>query len=183
MSRIGKKPIVLPADVEVIQSGTNLTIKGPLGTLSLNIPLIISLEKKQEDTTTVLELSVNNSEDRQERSMWGTMRSLIQNAVTGVTKGFSKKMDVVGVGYRVSLKGENLVFEVGFSHPVTFSLPEGIKANVENTSVTITGIDRQLVGETAARIRKIRKPEPYKGKGIKYTDEVIRRKAGKTSAG
>lgn len=182
MSRIGQKNIFLPHGVETRQEGSFLFVCGSKGELHLQIHPSVFVEKKMIENKDFLEISVSQPEKKEERSLWGTTRALIQNMVTGVTEGFKKSLEIIGVGYRVNLKGKELIFEVGYSHPVSFLLPEGIQATVENNIVTLTGIDRQLVGEIAARIRKIRKPEPYKGKGIKYLDEVIRRKAGKTSA-
>lgn len=178
MSRIGKKPISLPSGVEVKRDGNIVTVKGPKGTLNQDIP---------EEINFVLEdgqlLMQRPSDDKKHRSLHGLSRALIANMVEGVTNGFEKKLELVGVGYRAQLQGSKLVISIGFSHPVEIDPPEGIEFEVPAvTKITVKGIDKQLVGNTAAHIRAIRKPEPYKGKGIKYENEVIRRKAGKAGA-
>ena len=182
MSRIGQKPITLPSHVQCTQEGLSISVKGPKGELHMSIHPLISVEIKEEEGKTVLSLSVSSPEKKEERALWGTTRALLQNMVLGVTTGFEKSLEVIGVGYRVNPKGKDLVLDVGYSHPVPFILPEGIEAKIENNIVTIRGMDCQRVGEVAAQIRRIRRPEPYKGKGIKYVDEVIRRKAGKTAS-
>ena len=178
MSRLGKLPIELPTGTEAKLQDDFIVIKGPKGELKQKThPLVqIKLVDKQ------VQVDVQDKEDKTSRAMWGLYRMLIQNMVDGVNKEFEKKMEINGVGYRASSAGKILTLNVGYSHPVDFNIPEGISAAVEKNIITISGIDKQLVGETAARIRKVRKPEPYKGKGIKYVDEVIRRKAGKTAA-
>ncbi len=178
MSRIGKKPISLPPGVEVKRDGSIITVKGPKGTLTQDIP---------EEISFVLEdgqlLMQRPSDDKKHRSLHGLSRALLANMVEGVTNGFEKKLELVGVGYRAQLQGNKLVISIGFSHPVEIDPPEGIEFEVPAvTKITVKGIDKQLVGNTAAHIRAIRKPEPYKGKGIKYENEVIRRKAGKAGA-
>lgn len=178
MSRLGKQAIKLSAGVQVNLDKGKLTVKGPKGELCLDIHPLVNIKIKDQEIT----VSVKNPEVKKERAFWGLFRSLIQNMVTGVSDGFEKKLEIVGVGYRVNLSGKKLELKVGYSHNVNFELPEGITALVEGNIITINGIDKQLVGETAAQIRKIRKPEPYKGKGIKYVDEVIRRKEGKAAA-
>jgi large subunit ribosomal protein L6 len=180
MSRIGNKPIVIPEKVELTIDGQAVSAKGPKGTLSATLHPSVSIKKEMEDGKTVLRFGVSNPEAKSERAQWGTARAIVQNMVDGVTTGFTKSLEVIGVGYRANVQGSKIVFDVGYSHPVDFPLPQGVTATVEKNVVTLAGADRQLVGETAARIRKIRKPEPYKGTGIKYADEVIRRKAGKT---
>lgn len=175
MSRIGLKPIIIPAGVEITQSGQNVAVKGPRGVLSIVFPTAVSFVRAGEE----IKLSVAHPEIKKEKALWGTFRALLQNMVKGVSVGFSKTLEVNGVGYRVNLVGNKLVLEVGFSHEVNFPLPEGVTAAVDKNIVTLSGVDKQLVGETAARLRRIRPPEPYKGTGIKYTDEVVRRKAGK----
>jgi len=181
MSRIGKKPILIPDGVEVKLADGMVEVKGPKGTL--NQSLHDSVEVKIEDVENGKAVIVTpvDAEDLVSKAMWGTVRANIANMVTGVTEGFSKELEVVGVGYKVNMKGKDVVFDVGFSHPVEFKLPEGIEVKVEKNNVVVSGADRQMVGEVAARMRKIRKPEPYKGKGIKYVDEVVRRKAGKAA--
>lgn len=175
MSRIGRLPITVPAGVEVKIDGALVTVKGGKGELSHAVasPIEVNLE----DTT----LSVTRPNDeRLARSLHGLTRTLIANMIEGVTKGYEKKLEIVGTGYRVQAKGSDLEFALGFSHPVTVAAPEGIAFSVEGpTKFTVSGIDKQRVGEVAANIRKLRKPDPYKGKGIRYAGEVVRRKVGK----
>ena len=178
MSRIGKLPIELPQGVEVKIEGHTVTVKGPLGTEVVEVRPEISV--KVEDNHVVL---TPNNDERKTNALHGLMRTLVANAVKGVKDGFEKKLEAVGVGYRFALKGNQLVITAGFSHPVEVDIPEGIKLeSPSNTELFIRGIDKCLVGEYAANIRKIRKPEPYKGKGIRYSGEVIRRKVGKKAA-
>ncbi len=177
MSRIGKQPIIIPSGVEVLVKGQEVTVKGPKGELTKKIRSNIKIEVKDNQVL----VSVENPEDRIERAFWGLFRKLIANMVEGVTEGFSKQLEVNGVGYKVALQGSKLVLHLGFSHPVEFDLPEGISAQLEGNQITISGIDKQLVGDVAANIRKFKKPEPYKGKGVKYVEEVVRRKAGKAA--
>ncbi|MFC1612383.1 50S ribosomal protein L6 [Patescibacteria group bacterium] len=181
MSRIGKKPIIIPNGVEVNINGQNVSAKGPKGDLELNLHKLVKAEIKKENDEKFLQVTVLDPENVTQRALWGLSAKLIYNIIEGVTKGFEKKLEVNGVGYKVSLQGNKLKLEVGYSHPVEYALPEGIEAKVEKNIITISGIDKQLVGEVAAQIRKIRKPEPYKGKGIKYIDEEVRRKAGKAA--
>jgi large subunit ribosomal protein L6 len=175
VSRIGKKPISLPAGVEVSIKDNAISVKGPKGVLEWELPEGITVVQEGN------ELVVNRPSDiKQHRAMHGLSRALIANMVQGVSAGFEKKLELVGVGYRAQMQGKKLVISIGFSHPVEVEPPEGIEFEVPAvTRITIKGIDKQLVGNTAAHIRAIRKPEPYKGKGIKYENEVIRRKAGK----
>ena len=180
MSRIGKKPIIIPDGVEVKIEGQKVSAKGPKGTLDLTIHRLTKAEFK-EDGEKFIEVTVANPEKLPDKALWGLTAKLIYNIVEGVSKGFEKKLEVNGVGYKVSLSGNKLKLEVGYSHPVEYVLPDGVEAKVEKNIITINGADKQSVGEVAAQIRRIRKPEPYKGKGIKYIDEVIRRKAGKTA--
>lgn len=175
MSRIGKKPIQIPSGVEVKVGADNVTVKGPLGTVSTPVHPMVSYSVADG----VVEVS-RTGESRKERAQHGLRRTLLANCVEGVSKGFTKTLEVVGVGYKVSVQGKNVVLNVGFSHPVNFPLPEGIDAKAEGGKLSITGVDKQLVGEVAATMRRVRPPEPYKGKGIKYVDEQIRRKAGKS---
>jgi large subunit ribosomal protein L6 len=177
MSRLGKMPINMPEGVEAKIEAKKIIIKGPKGELSQDLSDLVVLEIKEKEII----VSVKNEKNKKERAFWGLFRSLINNMVLGVTLGFEKKLEVNGVGYRVALSAKKIVLNVGYSHPVEFELPEGINALVEGNIITISGIDKQLVGEVAANIRKIRKPEPYKGKGIKYIDEIIKRKEGKTA--
>lgn len=178
MSRLGKLPINIPAGVDVKIAEGFIVVKGPKGELKQELNKIVKVEIKGSEIT----VDVADKKDKKERSFWGLFRSLINNMVLGVTEGFEKKLEVIGVGYKVALSGKKLTLNVGFSHPVDFLLPEGIEGKVEGNIITIGGASKQLVGEMAAQIRKIKKPEPYKGKGIKYTDEVIRRKEGKAAA-
>ena len=175
MSRIGRMPVVVPGGVDVTINGRQVHVKGPKGELSLEIPAPI--EVAQADGA----INVSRPSDEGEvRALHGLSRSLIANMVTGVTDGYSKTMEIVGVGYRVQARGRDLEFALGFSHPVPVSAPDGITFRVETpTRFVVEGIDKQLVGETAARIRKLRKPDPYKAKGVRYQGEVIRRKVGK----
>ena len=177
MSRIGKLPIAIPAGVEVTLDGQDLHVKGPKGTLSLTVAQPIQVARNDEGQ---LEVSRPNDE-RESRSLHGLTRTLVNNMVIGVTEGYEKKLEIVGVGYRVISKGpQQLEFALGFSHPVVINAPQGIEFTVETpTRMTVKGIDKQLVGEVAANIRKLRKPEPYKGKGVRYAGEHVRRKAGK----
>lgn len=177
MSRIGKKPIEIPAGVEVKIDGNNISVKGPKGSLNLAVNKLVKVE--QQDNT--VQLTIKNGEDSKENALWGLFRSLVNNMVIGVTEGFQKQLEINGVGYKAAVNGKKLILNVGYSHPVEFNIPEGIDCQVEKNIITITGIDKQVVGEVAANIRKVRKPEPYKGKGIKYIDEVIRRKVGKAA--
>jgi len=177
MSRIGKLPITVPSGVDVALDDRLVTVKGPKGTLSHRVAEPISVAR---DDDGAIQVSRPNDE-RLSRSLHGLTRTLISNMVTGVTAGYEKKLEIVGVGYRVLSKGPNqLEFQLGYSHPITFDAPEGITFTVEGpTKFGVQGIDKQLVGEVAAKIRKLRKPEPYKGKGVRYAGEQIRRKVGK----
>ena len=178
MSRIGKQPINLPAGTEVSIQDSIITVKGPKGTLSQSIPSGISLEQVENQL-----LVKRESDMKQHRSLHGLIRALTFNMVYGVSEGFEKKLEMVGVGYRAQMQGEKLVINIGFSHPVEVEPPVGISFEVPApTRISVKGIDKQLVGNTAANIRAIREPEPYKGKGIKYENEVIKRKAGKAGA-
>ncbi|GAB2886960.1 50S ribosomal protein L6 [Nocardioides pacificus] len=180
MSRIGRLPITVPSGVDVaIDAGPHqtVTVKGPKGTLSHTVAAPIVVERNEDN---VLEVKRPNDE-RESRSLHGLTRTLIANMVTGVTEGYEKKLEIVGVGYRVLSKGPTqLEFQLGYSHSITFNAPEGITFTVEGpTKLSVQGIDKQAVGEVAANIRKLRKPEPYKGKGVRYAGEQIRRKVGK----
>ena len=175
MSRIGKHPVAVPAGVDVQIAGQDVTVKGPKGELTHVVAAPISVERGEEG------LQVSRPDDeRQNRALHGLTRSLIANMVTGVTEGYEKKLEIHGTGYRVQNKGGSLEFALGYSHPITVEAPEGISFNVENpTRFSVQGIDKQLVGEVAANIRKLRKPDPYKAKGVRYEGEHIRRKVGK----
>ena len=175
MSRIGKIPVAVPAGVDVTIDGSELTVKGPKGTLTHTVAAPITVEKSEQG----LEVKRPNDE-RLAKSLHGLTRTLVANMVTGVTDGYEKKLEIVGTGYRVALKGSDLEFALGFSHPVVVTPPAGITFAVESpTKFSVAGISKQQVGEVAANIRKIRKPEPYKGKGVRYAGEQVRRKAGK----
>ena len=176
MSRIGRLPIDVPAGVEVKIDGSAVSVKGPKGELALVVasPIEVALEDGQL-------LVTRPDDERASRSLHGLTRTLIANQIIGVTQGYSKGLEVVGTGYRVAAKGDAIEFALGYSHPITVNPPAGISFTVEgNNKVTVTGIDKQAVGEVAANIRKLRKPEPYKGKGVRYSDEYVARKAGKT---
>ncbi len=179
MSRIGKKPVLLPAGVDATIESRQVTIKGPKATLTVALPPHASVAT-QADPKALL-VSVEEETRVDQRAIWGLARQLLQNAVDGVQKVFEEALEFVGVGFKVALEGRKVMMDVGFSHRVAFDLPTGIEAKVEKQILTISGSDKYLVGETAARIRRVKPPEPYKGKGIKYVDEVIRRKAGKTA--
>ncbi len=178
MSRLGKMPIKLEAGVQAKIEDDFIIVKGPKGELKEKLHSLVIVEIGTED----IKVSVKNIANKKEKSLWGLFASLIKNMVIGVTEGFSKKLEINGVGYKAAASGNKILLNLGFSHPIDFQLPEGISAQVEGNIITLSGINKYLVGETAAQIRKIRKPEPYKGKGIKYIDEVILRKAGKTAA-
>ena len=175
MSRIGRMPVVVPAGVDVTVSGRDVTVKGPKGTLSLQVTQPIEVRHDNGEI-----LVTRPSDEGEIRALHGLSRSLIANMVTGVTSGYAKTLEIVGVGYRVQARGRNLEFALGYSHPVLVETPEGISFRVETaTRFVVEGIDKQQVGEVAANIRKLRKPDPYKGKGVRYAGEQIRRKAGK----
>jgi large subunit ribosomal protein L6 len=177
MSRIGKKPITLPAGVELTINDNHVTVKGPKGSLegTFNNELTMSLDNN--------ELTIARpSESKFHRSIHGTTRALINNMVVGVSEGFKKDLKMIGVGYRAQLQGQKLVLNAGYSNPVEMDIPEGITVEVpKNTDISVSGIDKQAVGEFAANVRKVRPPEPYLGKGIRYVDEYVRRKEGKTA--
>jgi large subunit ribosomal protein L6 len=177
MSRIGKLPVTVPSGVDVTIDGRTVTVKGPKGTLSHTVIEPITVERGDDGAIVVK----RPDDERQSKAYHGLSRTLVNNLVVGVTSGYEKKLEIHGVGYRVALKGANLEFALGFSHPVVVEPAEGITFAVETpTRFSVSGIDKQLVGETAANIRKIRKPEPYKGKGVRYAGENVRRKVGKT---
>lgn len=166
----------MPAGVLLTVGQDNVvTVKGPKG--ELRQPLDNHVQVRQEDQ--VIQVSVKNPDDRNQRALWGLSRSLINNMVIGVSKGFEKKLEINGVGYRAALQGRTIQLNLGFSHPVNYIVPDGIEAKIEKNIIVLTGIDKHLIGEVAAQIRRLKPPEPYKGKGIKYLEEVIRRKAGK----
>ena len=175
MSRIGKKPIPVPQGVKVAIEGQTVKAEGPKGKLSQTVPGSLSVTVDQNVLTVG-----RSSEHRTVRALHGLMRSLIANMVHGVTAGFERKLEIVGIGYRAQLQGKNIQLALGYSHPVIFPLPDGIQAEVDRqVSITLRGADKALLGQTAAKLRALRKPDPYKGKGIRYSDEVVRRKVGK----
>ena len=177
MSRIGKVPVPVPAGVDVSIDGAQVTVKGPKGTLEHVVPAPIQVARDDSGAIVV----TRPDDERQSRSLHGLTRTLIANLVTGVTEGYTKRLEIVGTGYRVVAKGDDLEFALGFSHPVLITAPEGVTFAVETpTKFSISGIDKQKVGQIAANIRRLRKSDPYKGKGIRYEGEQIRRKVGKT---
>jgi large subunit ribosomal protein L6 len=177
MSRIGKQPVLVPSGVDVTIDGQRVSVKGPKGTLELAVAEPIKVARDDEGASTVS----RPDDDRHNRSLHGLSRTLVANLITGVTEGYTTKMEIFGVGYRVQLKGNTLEFSLGYSHPVTIEAPEGITFAVESpTKFSISGIDKQKVGQIAANIRRLRRPDPYKGKGVRYEGEQIRRKVGKT---
>lgn len=182
MSRIGKQPISIPEGLQVSIKDNVIEVSGSKGKLIENLVPNVNVEIKDlpagKQGKEVL-VSVNNENNKEERSRWGLQRSLINNMVLGLTDGFTKKLEVNGVGYKVTLQDKKIVLNVGYSHPVNYDLPEGVDAQVEKNLITLTSVNKQLLGQVAAEIRSVRKPEPYKGKGIKYLEEVIRRKEGK----
>ncbi|MDT0465284.1 50S ribosomal protein L6 [Streptomyces gibsoniae] len=176
MSRIGKLPIAVPAGVDVTIDGNAVLVKGPKGELTHNLVAPIEIVKNEDGTLQV----TRPNDERQNKALHGLSRTLVANMITGVTQGYVKKLEISGVGYRVTAKGSNLEFALGYSHPILIEAPEGITFKVETpTRFQVEGIDKQKVGEVAANIRKLRKPDPYKAKGVKYEGEVIRRKVGK----
>ena len=177
MSRIGAKPVPVPAGVSVTVGDSEIRVKGPKG--NLTTPLLPGIAARCDDSVVRLSLS----EASGNRAYWGLARALLANAVTGVSKGFAKELDIVGVGYRAQVKGRSVSFALGYSHPIEFALPDGIEVKVEkNTHLGVSGADKQAVGQVAARMRALRKPDPYKQKGVRYTGERLIKKAGKTGA-
>lgn len=174
MSRIGKKPILIPQGVEAKIEGQKVTVKGPKGELSLDFRPELDVALADNQITVKIK-----KDTKQVRALWGLTRALIFNLVNGVVSGYEKKLEIEGVGYKANLEGNNLVLNMGFSHPVKVEAPPGIKFSVEKLLITVSGIDKGLVGQIAAKIRDVRKPEPYKGKGIRYQGEQIRKKLGK----
>ena len=175
MSRIGKQPVVVPDKVEVKINDGAISVKGPKGQLNFTHNPGVSVEIKDKEI-----IVTPKSQSKFDRSLWGLTRTLVSNMVMGVTDGFTKKLEFNGVGYKAVVSGDTMTLNLGYSHPIEYKLPQGIEANVVKNEISISGIDKELVGFAAAKIRSFRQPEPYKGKGIKYSDEVIIRKAGKT---
>ncbi|MEK7084957.1 MAG: 50S ribosomal protein L6 [Patescibacteria group bacterium] len=178
MSRIGKKPIPIPEGVSIAVSGSSVTVKGPKGTLERPFRSEISIEVNGKEARVS-----PKRETKFARALWGTYASHIKNMIEGTTRGFVKKLEVQGIGYKAAVQGDSLVMSLGFSHPVSFKAPEGVAFGVEKNIITVSGIDKEKVGMAASEIRALKKPEPYKGKGIRYVGEVVRRKAGKKATG
>lgn len=178
MSKIGKKQLAIPEGVTVTVGTNEVTVKGKNGTLT--VPVLKHVTPLVKDNLVTFTTTLTT---KQARANWGTQSSLVANALTGVTEGFSKKLEVQGIGFKAALEGANLVLNVGYTHPVTFTTPAGVKLAVDKNQIEVTGFDKQLVGLVAAQIRKIRKPEPYQGKGIRYVGEYVRRKEGKKVVG
>jgi ribosomal protein L6, bacterial type len=178
MSRIGKKPIAIPAGVQIEISGSLVKVKGAKGELARDFGAQVSIAREEE----LLKVSPVN-QTKAARSMWGTARMHLANMIEGVSVGFSKQLQIEGIGYRAATEGNNLILNMGFSHPVAIAVPEGAVSKVEKNIITISGCDKELVGKVAAQVRRVRPPEPYKGKGIRYVGEKVRRKAGKKAGG
>lgn len=177
MSRIGKQPITLPIGVSAELKDDIVSVKGPKGSLEIKLHPHVKVTQEGAD----LKVAVLNPDETGDRALWGLFGSLIQNMVEGVTKGFEKRLEMSGIGFKAEMKGKNLVLYIGYSHPVNFAVPAGVEISMDKDVIVVKGIDKGLVGETAARIRALKKPEPYQGKGIKYVGEIVRRKAGKTA--
>ncbi len=177
MSRIGKQVIQIPKGVELKVNGTVVMVKGPKGSLEHHMPETVKLTVEGDQGR----VSIADEQDRLQRMMWGTHTSIILNMVEGVVNGYKQQLEINGVGYKVAQAGQKLTFQLGYTHPMIYEVPKTIKAEIEKNIITISGVDKQLVGQVSAEIRALREPEPYKGKGIKYVDEVIRRKAGKAA--
>ena len=179
MSRIGQKLINIPEGVDIKISPGEVRVKGPRGELAEKIHPHVEVSQKEGQ----ISITVKNPQDHQQKALWGLTRALVANMIQGVTEGYEKKLEFQGVGYRVALQGNKLVLSLGFSHPIELEAPEGIEFQVDKNIITVSGLDKQLVGQIAAKIRDLRKPEPYKGKGIRYLGEAVRRKAGKKAVG
>src|SRR3989344_7832608 len=177
MSRIGKKVITIPSGVEVNVVGQELTVRGPKGTLNLALPLRIKVNSKEQS----LNVDVNDPALASDRALWGLYRALIANMIKGATKGFEKKLEISGIGYRATVSGNKLILNIGFSHPVELQIPEGLSVSVDKNIISVGGADKHKVGQFAAVLHAQKPPEPYKGKGIRYETEVVRRKAGKAA--
>ena len=180
MSRIGKKPVLLPKDVSVTISDEQIAVKGPKGELTLAHHPQVRFEQVEDEVKGPI-LNVHVVDESNDKAIWGTMRSHVNNMVHGVTAGWQKVLELNGVGFKMNIAGKTLKLSLGFSHDIDYALPEGIDADIQGNKLTITGIDKEIVGQTASEIRSLKKPEPYKGKGFKYDDEIIRRKAGKAA--
>jgi len=175
MSRVGKKPVVIPSGVKVEKKDLTLTVTGPKGVLNLEVHPKVKVEVTDKEVL----VDVAGKENKREKALWGLFRALIQNLMDGVTKGYEKKLEVIGVGFKVAVQGTKIVMSLGFSHPVEVEIPKGLTVTADKNVISISGADKQQVGQFAAEVRELKKPEPYKGKGIKYIDEVVIRKAGK----
>ncbi|KKQ56934.1 MAG: 50S ribosomal protein L6 [Parcubacteria group bacterium GW2011_GWA2_38_13] len=175
MSRIGKKPIVVPENVDVKIDGQHISVSGPKGKLEIDLHPQVFVSMKDR----IITFSVANPENSRQGALWGLMRSLVKNMVDGVVTEFSKKLEIVGIGFKAEVKKDELILNVGYSHQVHYKVPKGIEIKVEKNIIIVSGADKHSVGQTSAEIRSIKKPEPYKGKGIKYVDEIVKRKAGK----
>ena len=175
MSRIGKKPVVIPPGVKAELKGSSLSVTGPKGTLQIEMHPKVKVVMAENEIT----VDIADKESKKEKSLWGLSRALINNLVEGVTKGFEKKLEVNGVGFKVQVTGQKIVMSLGFSHPVEVEIPKDLTVTVDKNVISISGADKQKVGQFAAEVRELKKPKPYKGKGIRYIDEVVRRKAGK----
>lgn len=178
MSRIGKQIITIPSGVTVTVNNGLVSVKGPKGEVTRLFPAAVTITVADGTVTA----AVQNPDEKSERSLWGTSGAHLKNMVKGVTEGFTKDLEINGVGYRVAMQGKDLKLEVGYSHPVIFPIPAGITASVEKNQIHLSGFDREALGNVASKLRAVKKPEPYKGKGIKYATETIRRKAGKTAS-
>lgn len=183
MSRIGKKAILIPEGVHVQIENSTITVKGPKGELSRTMRPEIELQMKEGKIFVSPKRGLDSKTMKKTPAFWGLTAALVRNMIEGVGKGFEKKLELVGIGYRASLEGDDLILSVGFTHPVKIARPEGIKFSIEKNIITISGPDKELVGQISARIRKVKPPEPYKGKGIRYVGEHIRRKLGKKAVG
>lgn len=175
MSRVGKKPIIIPDQTKITYADGILSVQGAKGTLTRSIHPDVRVNIEGNAVTVAIDAM-----DKRTRSLWGMTRALIANMVTGVSKGFERSMEINGIGYRAEMKGNQIEFNLGYSHPINFPLPDGIAANIEKNVIKLSGIDKELLGFTASTMRRLRPPEPYKGKGVKYMEEHIQRKAGKT---
>ena len=188
MSRVGKKPILIPAGVEIIINGQEIKTKGPKGELSFSIPSQITAEVKNSQIIFFVKSDTSgrkliSKQKKNIQSVWGLSRNMVQNMIEGVVNGYVKKLEFEGLGYRAQVENGDLVLNVGFSHPLKVAKAEGVEFNVEKNVITVSGIDKELIGQTAACIRRLRPPDPYKGKGIRYAGEIIKKKAGKKAAG
>jgi len=179
MSRIGKQPVSVPAGVKVTIAGKKVTIGGSVGTLSLSVPDRVDVKWNESEKAIVVSVDPKDIENAQIKANWGTTRATIKNMIAGVTKGYEKSLEIVGVGWTASLAGKNLKLVVGYANPIVMPIPDGLKVNIDKQIVRVSGADKQAVGHFAATMRAHRKPEPYNGKGIKFTDEVIKKKQGK----